>query len=69
MNIHSNTLEVHDDWDDLSSAMYNKKPPGIMENEPAIVSAQRKDDIQRYNSSLVFKSGERIVSGPLIMHY
>lgn len=60
-NILDETPEDHEDKDYIPQVLDVIKSLG-KETEPGVVSAKQKVEVWRYNSNLVFKSGEVIVS-------
>ena len=60
-NILDETPEGHEDKDYIPQVLDVIKALG-KETEPGVVSAKQKVEVWRYNSNLVFKSGEYIVS-------
>ena len=60
-NILDETPEGHEDRDYIPQVLDVIKALG-KETEPGVVSAKQKVEVWRYNSNLVFKSGEVIVS-------
>ncbi len=60
-NILDETPEGHEDRDYIPQVLDVIKALG-KETEPGVVSAKQKVEVWRYNSNLVFKSGEYIVS-------
>lgn len=63
-NILDETPEDHEDKDYIPQVLDVIKSLG-KETEPGVVSAKQKVEVWRYNSNLVFKSGEVIVSIPV----
>lgn len=63
-NILDETPEDHEDKDYIPQVLDVIKSLG-KETEPGVVSAKQKVEVWRYNSNLVFKSGEVIVSIPI----
>ena len=59
-NILDETPEGHEDRDYIPQVLDVIKALG-KETEPGVVSAKQKVEVWRYNSNLVFKSGEHIV--------
>lgn len=55
------TPEGHEDRDTIPQVLEVIKSLG-KETEPGVVSAKQKVEVWRYNSNLVFKPGEAIVS-------
>ena len=60
-NILDETPEGHEDKDTIPQVLEVIKALG-KETEPGVVSAKQKVEVWRYNSNLVFKQGEAIVS-------
>lgn len=55
------TPEGHEDRETIPQVLEVIKALG-KETEPGVVSAKQKVEVWRYNSNLVFKAGETIVS-------
>ena len=62
-NILDETPEGHEDRDYIPQVLDVIKALG-KETEPGVVSAKQKVEVWRYNSNLVFKKEEQIVSYP-----
>lgn len=60
-NIFDETPNSHDDRDEIPHVIDVIKSIG-KEAEPGVVSAKTKVELWRYNSNLIFKTGEYIVS-------
>lgn len=60
-NVLDETPEGHEDKDTIPQVLEVIKALG-KETEPGVVSAKQKVEVWRYNSNLVFKQGEAIVS-------
>lgn len=56
------TPEGHEDRETIPQVLELIKALG-KDSEPGVVSAKQKVEVWRYNSNLVFKPGEAIVSG------
>lgn len=54
----------HDDKDAIPQVIEVIKSLG-KDSEPGVVTAKQKVELWKYNSNLVFKPGEAVVSSPL----
>ena len=61
------TPEGHEDKDSIPLVLESIKALG-KDTEPGVVSAKQKVEVWRYNSNLVFKSGEVIVRVTLFFY-
>jgi hypothetical protein len=66
-NIYDETPSGHEDRDEIPNVIEVIKSIG-KEAEPGVVSAKTKVELWRYNSNLIFKPGEYIVSPFAIFH-
>jgi hypothetical protein len=56
----------HDDWGTIPKLLEAIKALGKETSKPGVASSEQKLEVRRYNSNLVFKPGEQVVSHSLI---